>query len=78
MPGTSVVCRRIVLGGTLGRLHPLAPEIIADRLSSRSFLSDAGHVPVVAGELPDSVLLGAAELALQPLLDDPRRVLDAG
>lgn len=68
---------RIVLGGTLGRLYRLRPDIVAERLASRSFLSGAGEIPVVVGALADSVLLGAAELAMQPLLDDPRRALES-
>jgi predicted NBD/HSP70 family sugar kinase len=66
---------RIVLGGTLGRLFALEPGIVRSKLAERAFLTDLAHTPIVPGELTDSVLLGAAELALQPLLDDPRGVL---
>lgn len=65
---------RIVLGGTLGRLYRRRPGIVRDRIAHRSFLPGAGEIPVSEGQLADSVLLGAAELALQPLLDDPKRV----
>ncbi|MCP3804712.1 ROK family protein [Allokutzneria sp. A3M-2-11 16] len=67
---------RIVLGGTLGRLYSLRSRLVDERVTGRSFLNDGGEIPVLPGALPDSVLLGAAELALQPLLDDPKRVLD--
>jgi len=78
---------RIVLGGTLGRLYELAPDVVRDRIAERSFLSNGfpgkdlpagdNDIEIVGGALPDSVLLGAAELALQPLLADPKRTLDA-
>jgi predicted NBD/HSP70 family sugar kinase len=64
----------IVLGGTLGRLYTMDPEIVRAKLAERAFLTELAHTPIVPGELTDSVLLGAAELALQPLLDDPRGV----
>ncbi|CAM3891474.1 ROK family protein [Kibdelosporangium persicum] len=63
---------RIVLGGTLGVLYELEPDIVRGKLAERAFLADLAHVPITPGELADSVLLGAAELAFQPLLDDPR------
>lgn len=66
---------RIVLGGTLGRLHGLRPGIVDTEVATRSFLVEAGRIEIVPGELADSVLLGAAELALQPLLDNPKRAL---
>jgi predicted NBD/HSP70 family sugar kinase len=65
---------QIVLGGTLGRLYSLQPGIVRSTLAERAFLTDLANTPIVPGELADSVLLGAAELALQPLLDDPRGV----
>lgn len=66
---------RIVLGETLGRLYTLEPEIVRSTLASRAFLTEMAHTPIVVGELTDAVLLGAAELAFQPLLDDPRSVV---
>jgi predicted NBD/HSP70 family sugar kinase len=68
---------RIVLSGSLARYAALAPATLAGSLAARSFLSHADQVPIVAGELPDAALLGAADQAFQPLLDDPRAVLDA-
>lgn len=66
---------RIVLGNTLGRLYTLEPDIVRTKLAERAFLADLAHTPIVPGELTDSVLLGAAELAFQPLLEDPRDVI---
>ncbi|MCE7012094.1 ROK family protein [Kibdelosporangium philippinense] len=68
---------RIVLGGTLGKLYSLEPETVRRKLAERAFLADLAHVPITPGELADSVLLGAAELAFQPLLDDPRAFVRA-
>jgi predicted NBD/HSP70 family sugar kinase len=72
---------RIVLAGSLASYARLAPDTLAASLAARSFLrnpalSDADPVPIVPGELSDAALLGAADLAFQPLLDDPRAVLD--
>jgi hypothetical protein len=68
-----------VLAASLASYARLAPDTLAASLAARSFLSSsaADLVPIVAGELPDAALLGAADLAFQPLLDDPRAVLDA-
>jgi predicted NBD/HSP70 family sugar kinase len=65
---------RIVLGGTLGTLYSLQPDIVRRKLGERAFLADLAAVPITPGELPDAMLLGAAELAFQPLLDDPRNL----
>jgi predicted NBD/HSP70 family sugar kinase len=65
---------RIVLGGSLGRLHELAPESIPTQLWRQSLLERAGTIPVRAGQLTDPFLLGAAEMVLQRILDDPRAV----
>jgi predicted NBD/HSP70 family sugar kinase len=66
---------RIVLAGSLAAYHRLAATAIADNLAGRSFLSHADAIPIRAGALDDAALLGAADLALQPLLDDPRVTL---
>ena len=63
---------RIVLGASLGRLHDLAPESIPTQLLEQSLLERGGTIPVRSGTLTDPFLLGAAEMVLQPLLDDPR------
>lgn len=66
----------ILLAGSLADYHRLAPEPLIDQLTSRSFLTHDHTVPVAAGTLPDAALIGAADFAIQPLLDDPRGVLD--
>ena len=73
---------RIVLAGSLASYARLAPDTLAASLAARSFLSNTAlsqtdPVPIVPGELPEAPLLGAADLAFQPLLDDPRTALDA-
>ena len=57
---------------SLGRLHDLAPESIPTQLLEQSLLERGGTIPVRSGTLTDPFLLGAAEMVLQPLLDDPR------
>jgi predicted NBD/HSP70 family sugar kinase len=59
---------RIVLGGLLARLLPLAAEPLGTALRSGSFLERAVPVPVVAARLAAPALLGAAELVFAPLL----------
>jgi predicted NBD/HSP70 family sugar kinase len=63
---------RIVLGGRLADYHRLAPGPLTENLAARSFISHAEAIPIAAGALPDAALLGAADLAFQPLLNDPR------
>ncbi len=62
---------RIILGG----LHRLLVEADGDRLRSvvadRSLWGRSGGVPVLACSLDHNSLVGAAEMAWQPVLDDP-------
>ena len=62
---------RVVLAG----LHRLLVEIDGERLCSvvtrRSLWGRSGSVPIAASSLAHSSLVGAAELAWQPVLDDP-------
>ena len=65
---------RIVLGGLHAQLLDVVPGRVAEVVRERSFLSAASHVPICSARLAgDGGLLGAGELALQPLLDQPRR-----
>ena len=65
---------RIVLGGLHAQLLDVVPGRVAEVVRERSFLSAASQVPIEAARLAsDGALLGAGELALQPLLDQPRR-----
>ncbi|HEV2343802.1 MAG TPA: ROK family protein [Actinocrinis sp.] len=59
---------RIVLGGLLARVLKLTPESLAAALHEGSFLERAVAVPVVPAQLSAPTLVGAAELALAPLL----------
>jgi predicted NBD/HSP70 family sugar kinase len=59
---------RIVLGGLLARLLAVAPKPLAEALREGSFLERAVPVPVVPAKLLSPALVGAAELALAPLL----------
>lgn len=63
---------RVVLAGSLA-------DLLGDRLSATvadyTLLRATGTVPLVPGRLADAALLGAAEYAFQPLLDDPRTTL---
>jgi predicted NBD/HSP70 family sugar kinase len=63
---------RIALGGLFGRLHPFVADAIADELGRRRMTQAREPVAIVPAELgPDAPLVGAAELALASLLDDP-------
>lgn len=66
---------RIVLAG----LHRMLVEADGERLRSvvadRSLWGRSGSVPVVPGSLDHNSLVGAAELAWQPVLDDPPTAL---
>jgi predicted NBD/HSP70 family sugar kinase len=65
---------RIALGGMFGRFHPYVRESIASELASRRWMA-AGHVEIVAARLrQDAPLLGAAEVALESVLEDPTTI----
>ncbi len=64
--------QRIALGGLFGRLHPFVAPAIADELDRRRMTRHREPVEVVPAELGvDAPLVGAAEIALAPLLDNP-------
>jgi predicted NBD/HSP70 family sugar kinase len=65
---------RIALGGMFGRFHPYVRESIASELGRRRWMA-AGHVEIVAARLlEDAPLLGAAEMALESVLEDPTTI----
>lgn len=65
---------RIALGGMFARLHPYVRESIASELAGRRWMA-AGHVEIVAARLhEDAPLLGAAEAALESVLEDPTTI----
>ena len=63
---------RIVLGGLYADLLAAAETQLRTGIARHSFLDQAAQVELRAAELGASALTGAAELAFQPLLDDPR------
>lgn len=64
--------RVVVLGGLFGRIHPLMAGVIEGELDRRALSAPRRLVRVIAATLgEDAPLLGAAELAFEPLLADP-------
>ena len=62
----------VVLGGLCGRLHAYASATIWNELARRSLPAPRSMVRVVPSMLGvDAPLVGAAELALEPVLADP-------
>jgi D-xylose transport system substrate-binding protein len=77
--------RRVVLGGRFALLHPFVLAPVEDELDRRALDAPRGHVEIVPAALgADAPLIGAAELAFEPMLNDPdnwvrtRRVDRAG
>jgi predicted NBD/HSP70 family sugar kinase len=64
---------RIVLAGLHADLLTADEQHLRTALARRSFLDQAAHVDLQPGGLPRPSLAGAAELALQRLLDNPRQ-----
>ena len=64
--------RVVVLAGLFGRMYPFVAETIERELDRRALPGSRDLVRVVpAGLGVDGPLLGAAELAFEPLLADP-------
>jgi len=64
--------RLIVLGGRFARLHPFVRRTLEEELDRRTLPAPRALVRVVPATLGvDAPLLGAAELAFEPLLADP-------
>jgi len=64
--------RLVVLGGLFGRSFPFLIETVERELDRRALPGPRALVAIVPATLGiDASLLGAAELALEPLLDDP-------
>jgi predicted NBD/HSP70 family sugar kinase len=62
----------IVLGGLFGRIHPFVKATLERDLDIRALPAPRSLVRVVPARLgADAPLLGAAELAFEPLLADP-------
>jgi D-xylose transport system substrate-binding protein len=63
---------RVVLGGHLARLHPFVAASVEELLDRRALAAPRALVEVVPARLGvDAPLLGAAELAFEPILADP-------
>ena len=63
---------RVVLGGRLARLHPFIAGTVEAGLDRRALAGPRALVEVVPAALGvDAPLLGAAELAFEPILTDP-------
>jgi predicted NBD/HSP70 family sugar kinase len=64
--------RLVVLGGLFGRIHPFVIETVERELDRRALPGPRAVVAIVPATLGiDASLLGAAELAFEPLLADP-------
>lgn len=62
----------VVLGGVLGRIHPLVSAELEEALERRALTASRELVRVVPAALgADAPVLGAAELAFEPMLADP-------
>jgi predicted NBD/HSP70 family sugar kinase len=66
---------RIVLGGLHRDLLETEPERLRAVVADRSLWGRSGSVPIVPSSLEHNSLIGAAELAWQPVLDDPLAAL---
>ena len=63
---------RVVLGGLFSRIYPHVVDPLEAELDRRSLAASRSLVAVVPGALGvDAALIGAAELALEPILADP-------
>ncbi|MCF3175908.1 ROK family protein [Streptomyces sioyaensis] len=66
---------RIILGGLHRDLLAADPERLRAVVADRSLWGRSGGVPILPCSLDHNSLVGAAELAWQPVLDDPLVVL---
>ncbi|MEU3949822.1 ROK family protein [Streptomyces sp. NPDC029526] len=62
---------RIILGGLHGTLLEADPDRLRAVVADRSLWGRSGSVPILPCTLAHNSLVGAAELAWQPVLDDP-------
>ncbi|MFG2331602.1 ROK family protein [Streptomyces sp. NPDC048604] len=68
---------RIILGGLHRELLDADPERLRAVVADRSLWGRSGGVPILPCTLDHNSLVGAAELAWQPVLDDPIGALGA-
>uniref|UniRef100_UPI0015EFEDA6 ROK family protein n=1 Tax=Streptomyces shenzhenensis TaxID=943815 RepID=UPI0015EFEDA6 len=62
---------RVILGGLHRTLLDADPERLRAVVADRSLWGQSGSVPILPCTLSHNSLVGAAELAWQPVLDDP-------
>jgi len=63
---------RVVLGGMYAELLAAEENRLRSGITAHSFLDQAARIDFRSAGLGAATLVGAGELALQPLLDDPR------
>jgi predicted NBD/HSP70 family sugar kinase len=68
---------RVALGGLHRHLFEAEPDRLRAVVADRSLWGRSGSVPILSCTLDHSSLVGAAELAWQPVLDDPLAALGA-
>jgi len=61
----------VILGGLYRELLTVAPERLRAAVARRSPWGHGAGVPIEGGVLDDAALIGAAEVAWQPVLDNP-------
>ena len=67
--------RRVILGGFLASIFPWTVDAVLEEIERRALETARAGLEVVPGALgDDAALLGAAELALEPVLADPTLV----
>ena len=62
---------RVLLGGMHGALLAVAPGPLREAVARHSPWGHGAAIPVEACALDDAALIGAAEIAWQPVLDNP-------
>jgi predicted NBD/HSP70 family sugar kinase len=62
---------RVLLGGLYRELLAVAPERLREAVTRRSPWGHGAGIPIERCELDDAGLIGAAEVAWQPVLDNP-------
>jgi predicted NBD/HSP70 family sugar kinase len=68
---------RVILGGLHRTLLDADPDRLRAVVADRSLWGQSGSVPILPCTLDHNSLVGAAELAWQPVLDDPLAALGA-
>ncbi|MBG6237139.1 putative NBD/HSP70 family sugar kinase [Mycetocola sp. CAN_C7] len=68
----------VVLGGFLGSIYAVDPALLDRLVEGQTLAASFEEVRIVRATLgPDLLLIGAAELAFEPLIDDPAGVAGA-